>query len=377
MKKINSFTLLLIVTVLMVILMLITIQRPNNDGDDYTLLYPELLEKLGRVDKITFNSAEQDAFTLGRSEESEDWVVTDLWDYPADFNKVKRALIDVAEARILEQKTSNPEHYGLLGVQKIEDADPGARQVTLYEGDVVVASLIVGNQRETNSTSGPSQHYVRRAEQAESWLVQGYLQLNSAMLNWIDSLVFHVERERVHHLVITQPTGQSVAIVNIGKQGEFGVPNMPAGTSFKYKQLGYDIAGVYHELQLEEVLPIADFSRGNAEVVRAEYVTFDGLKIRSETSFIDGQYFATFHAEYDSSAVQAAPEDIQALNVLKTADAVQQEAVAINAKVSPWAYRLAGFVGTNLMRAESDIVTKSEQRIPMPADVTGGFGGAR
>ena len=238
----------------------------------------------------------------------------------------------------------------------------------------MIADLIVGSQRETNSTSGPSQYHVRKADGDESWLVQGYLQLNPVILNWVEGEVFHVARERVQQVTITQPTGQSAVIQNIGEKDKFGVPNMPAGTSFKYPQLGYDIAGTIHELNLEDIEPMADFSRGDVDVVKAEFITFDGLKINSETSFIDGQYFATFKASFDANAVQAAPEAIQTMDVLKTAEQVQAEVAAINEKVSSWVYRLAGFVGTNLMRAEADIVTKSENSIPMPADVTGGFG---
>ncbi len=373
MKKINSFTILLALTILMVILMLITIQRPNTNSDDYSLLYPDLLAELSDIDQVKFKAVGQEAFTLEKKES--DWFVKERWGYLADFNKVKRALIDIAEARILEQKTSDPTYYGILGVANIDEgSDATARQVTLLSKGKVVADLIVGNQRETNSTSGPSQYHVRKVEGAESWLVQGYLQLNPVILNWVQGEIFHVARERVQQVTISQPNGQTAVVQNIGEKNKFGVPNMPAGTSFKYPQLGYDIAGTIHELQLEDMQPIADFSRGDVDVVKAEFVTFDGLKINSETSFIDGQYFATFKARFDASAVQSAPEAIQTMDVLKTAEQVQAEVVAINEKVSPWAYRLAGFVGTNLMRAEADIVTKSEQSIPMPADVTGGFG---
>lgn len=373
MKKINSFTILLALTILMVLLMLVTIQRPNTNSDDYSLLYPDLLAALSDVDQVKFKAVGQESFTLEKKES--DWFVKERWGYLADFNKVKRALIDVAEARILEQKTSNPEQYGMLGVANIEEGgDPVARQVTLLSKGKVVADLIVGSQRETNSTSGPSQYHVRKADGVESWLVQGYLQLNPVILNWVQGEIFHVARERVQQVTISQPNGQTAVVQNIGEKNKFGVPNMPPGTSFKYPQLGYDIAGTIHELQLEDMQPIADFSRGDVDVVKAEFVTFDGLKINSETSFIDGQYFATFKASFDASAVQSSPEAIQTMDVLKTAEQVQAEVATINENVSPWAYRLAGFVGTNLMRAEADIVTKSEQSIPMPADVTGGFG---
>jgi hypothetical protein len=50
---------------------------------------------------------------------------------------------------------------------------------------------------------------------------------------------------------------------------------------------------------------------------------------------------------------------------------VQVEVATLNRRLSPWVYRVSGFVGTNLMRARDDIVTERSNVIPMPADVTG------
>src|SRR5690606_22339209 len=100
-----------------------------------------------------------------------------------------------------------------------------------------------------------------------------------------------------------------------------------------------------------------DFSRGDADVVRAEFLTYDGLKIIAETSFNDGFYFSTFQAEYAPDAVAEVPEAIASLDALKTPEQVQAEVAEINEKVEPWVYRLGGFVGNNLMRAKADMVT--------------------
>jgi hypothetical protein len=143
-------------------------------------------------------------------------------------------------------------------------------------------------------------------------------------------------------------------------------------TIFKYQQLGYDMAGTLFQLTMEDVVPQIDFTRGDSEVVTAEFITFDGLKVTVETSFIDGFYYSEFKADFDASAVTAAPEDIQQTGSLKTAEAVQTEAAQFNKKLAGWIYRFGGFVGTNLMRARSDaIVEQRNQSIPMPPDVTG------
>lgn len=364
-KKLNSFTILLIVTVVMVLLMLMTIQRPNNTSEDYSLLFPDLYDQLSEIDTITFNSS-QDQFTLFK--QGEDWYLKERWNHLADFNLVKRALIDLADAKILERKTSNPEQHELLGVEGVEGS---SIHVTMFNGDQEISGLILGKERELGQGQGTRRFYVRRAGEDRAWLAEGYLNINPLMLNWIKSEVINIERERIAQVDIIQPSGETATIVNIGKKDKFGTPAMGSKTVFKYEQLGYDIASTLYQLRMEDVQPRADFSREGSEVVTAEFTTFDGLKISTETSFIDGSYFTTFLAEYDPSLISAPSKDIVQLNVLKTPEQVQQEVTKINKELDGWVYRFGGFIGTNLMRAEADIVTTSGNAIPMPPDLTG------
>jgi hypothetical protein len=366
-KKLDSLTVLLIVTVIMVILMLITIQRPNEDSDDYGLLFPELSDKLSDVDTLKFKSA-QDEFTIFK--QGEDWYIKERWNHLADFNVVKRALIDIADTKILDRKTANPEQYAILGVEGADDGG-ASLQVTLLNGENEIAGVVIGNEREVGQMAGPRQFYVRRLGEERTWFVEGYLNLNKFMINWIKSEVINIARERIAQVNIIQPNGDTATLINLGVKDKFGTPTSLDKTVFKYEQLGYDIAGTLFQLRMEDVQPIKDFSRGDSEVVTAEFITFDGLKVTTETSFIDGQYFTTFKAAYVPDAVKSAPEDIQKLDVLLSEEAVQKEVAKLNKDLNDWAYRFGGFVGTNLMRAKADIVTESENVIPMPMDLMG------
>lgn len=366
-KKLNSLTILFIATMVMMVLMMVTIQRPNDVSDDYAILFPGLFEQLSDVDTIKFKSS-QDEFTLYR--QGEDWFVKEQWNFPADFNLVKRALIDIAEAKILERKTDKVDQHLFLGVEGVEDGGESI-QVIMLDGEQQVAGLLLGAEREIENNTGPRQFYIRRVNEDRAWLAEGYLNINPLMLNWIKSEVINIDRSRIAQVNIIQPNGQTATIVNVGIKDKFGVPATMEKTVFKYEQLGYDIAGTLNQLRMEDVQPLEGFSRGESEVVTAEFISFDGLKVTTKTSFIDGSYFTRFKAEYDESLVKVAPEDIQQLDVLKTVEDVIQEAAVITEELKPWVYRFGGFIGTNMMRAEADIVTESGQTIPMPADLTG------
>jgi len=369
-KKLNSLTILFIVTVVMVLLMLVTIYRAEDNNDDFGLLFPDLYEQLSEVNQIQFSSSE-DQFSLQR--EDEDWYIKEHFNYPANFDDVKRMLIDLSEAKILERKTDNPEQYAVIGVEGAEPETAGGQslEITLSDGDEQVAGLVLGNTRDVTLETGPKQFFVRRADEQESWLVQGYLQISPVMLNWIQGEIINLARERIAKVEIIQPNGNKAVLVNLGEKDKFGTPEQGNNTIFKYEQLGYDIAGSLHQMRMEDVQPVKQFSRGDAEVVTAKFTTFDGLVVTSETSFIDGFYYATFDAEYDASTVQAAPESIQKLDLLQPADAVRKEAENLDKRMAPWVYRVSGFVGTNLMRDKADIVSQGSNVIPMPPDMTG------
>ena len=366
-KKLNSLSILTIITAVMVVWMLITIYKAEDTSDDFSLLFPELFEQLSDVNKITFHS-ERDEFTLTR--QGKGWFIKDYHNYPADQALVRRMLVDMADARILEQKTDDPDLYPVLGAEGAEN-DGSSFVINLYNDEQEIVGLILGQPRDLSSESaGPQQFYVRRDGDERSYLAEGYFQFSPMMLNWIDGQIVDIARERIARVDIIQPNGDTATLVNLGQKDKFGTPESRENTVFRYEQLGYDIAGSLYQMRLEDVQPASDFSRGNAEVVRAEFLSYDGLKVIAETSFNDGFYFSTFRAEYAPDEVPEVPEAIASLEQLKTPEQVQAEVAEINEKAEPWVYRLGGFVGNNLMRAKADMVTERDQVIPMP----GGFG---
>ena len=71
------------------------------------------------------------------------WTVAQRADYPADASKVHKLLLSLADAKIVEEKTSNPANFSIIGVD--DPAKPGAAgtQITLTTKDGK-HSVIVG-----------------------------------------------------------------------------------------------------------------------------------------------------------------------------------------------------------------------------------------
>ena len=57
------------------------------------------------------------------------WTVRELDDYPVDWNSLRALLASLAEAEVVEAKTSKPEYYPRLGVEAV--TEDGANSVLL------------------------------------------------------------------------------------------------------------------------------------------------------------------------------------------------------------------------------------------------------
>ena len=128
---------------------------------------PELMTRINDVAEISFRGAGDD-FSVRF--DGERWVVPELASFPADFDKVKKALIGLAELRTVEAKTADPERYAALGLAP-PDAEEGAgTDVRLLDGSGGgVAALTVGNA----ARAGANRLYIRRDGEERTWLARG------------------------------------------------------------------------------------------------------------------------------------------------------------------------------------------------------------
>jgi hypothetical protein len=57
-------------------------------------------------------------------QENGHWTVAERADYPADVSKVRKLLLALSDAKIIEEKTSNPASFSVIGVE--DPSSPGA-----------------------------------------------------------------------------------------------------------------------------------------------------------------------------------------------------------------------------------------------------------
>jgi hypothetical protein len=128
---------------------------------------PDLKGQLNDISRIVVRGGGNKAIaTLERRKDG--WVVTERNAYPADVGRIRKNLIALADATLIEEKTSNPEMYSRLKVEDITTDSAGGVGLEITAGEKTT-SIIIG----TTGVGGGERAYARRAGEPASWLVSG------------------------------------------------------------------------------------------------------------------------------------------------------------------------------------------------------------
>jgi hypothetical protein len=336
-------------------------QRPPGGAGE--LLVPELKAQLNDINKIVVLTAgKKVAATLERRQDR--WVVAERNGYPADLGKIRSNLIALAEARIVEEKTSNPELYNKLGVDDIDKEAASGAQLDLAAGDKTT-SVIIGQ----TGVGGGDRAYVRLAGAATSWMVSGKFDLAREAADWLDRSIIDVASTRVQAVTITHPQGNPLRVDKATREAvNFDVQNVPAGRELSFATVGNSIGGALADLTLDNVVPAEGFDPGEIKPVVARFETFDGLVVEvTSWKTAEGLRFR-FAAQADQALAErfaaapaaekpAAPEKADdAAKKSPGFDAVKTEAERLNARLAPWIYTLADFKAEQFTRRLDDLL---------------------
>ena len=258
------------------------------------LLVPELRDRVNDVTRITMTVANnQPAVTLARGEKG--WTVAQRGGYPADVGKLRDFLLKLADATLLEEKTSNKERYADLGVDDITGAS--AKGVLLdLEGMAKPVRVVVGM---FNAQGGGT--FVRRADEAQSWLAKGSLAPEKSPADWLAKDLANIAADRIASVTITRPDGKLVRVAKkSAADARFDIADVPKGREPSSEYAANGLGAVLSELRIDDVAPLAE-AAPPATAFKARYVTFDGLVVDATAWKIGDKAHATFVATLDDA----------------------------------------------------------------------------
>lgn len=335
----NSRNLIWLAGGLVVLIALAVIgQRQTTGPSDVAQANDELLPGfMGVVDEITsieiVGAGREIIATLDRG--GDGWTVRERGGYNADLTKVRHTLLSLAEARILEAKTANPELHDRLGVEDVEADDAGGLAVTLH-GPAEPMAIIVGD------AAGDYRRYVRRAGESQSYMINRDPEINETPADWLDTAVIDLASSRVREITVTHPDGEIVrAAKTSADDANFTVEGIPEGRSLLYVSVANVIAGVLQNLTLEDVERATDAA---TEQTVTEFVTFDGLRLTVTGLERDDATWISIAAAPESASQQAYQAD------------AATEAQTLNERLRGWRYRIPSYKFEQLTRRMDDLI---------------------
>ena len=310
----------------------------KDDAGDELLLLEDVAANINDVDRLVFTAGGGvPVSTLERGEES--WTISELQDYPADWGKVKKLLTGLAELRVVEIKTSNPEYFSRLGVADISLA--GARGTLLEVSfDGQARSLILGD----DATARGGQ-YLRPADQEQSVLVDRSLDASADPLDWADSEIVNIGSAQVAEIEILHPDGDQILISKVSADDpDFTLENLPANREVLSGWTVNSLANVFSMLRMDGVKP--DTPLPDSEPVTIRLLTFSGLELKAEVFAVgkENSEEESREAEGWISLLAVVPESVATGDIGRVdgqaAEDFQQAAEEINLRTGGWLYRL-------------------------------------
>ena len=147
-------------------------------------LAPDLLEHINDVAVMSIeHGKETETFVKGTGG---NWFLMEMSGYIADKERIRNALIGLANLEKIEPKTALPEYYPDI---MVEDAGENAQSylVTLLDADgKTLLNLLVGKSTSGIRWNGQG-YFVRKPDEAQSWLVRGSADVTGGALTWMDT----------------------------------------------------------------------------------------------------------------------------------------------------------------------------------------------
>jgi hypothetical protein len=150
------------------------------------------------------------------------WAVAERGDYPADASKVRKLLLALGDAAVVEEKTADPANYPAIGVE--DNPAPGAAgtvvEITAKDG---AHTVIIGKPAGDGV-------FARRAGAAQSYLVRPAISVEAEPRQWIDPHFIDIATAQVQRLAVTPATGAAYAVHRIAPGADdYALDAVPAG----------------------------------------------------------------------------------------------------------------------------------------------------
>jgi hypothetical protein len=182
-------------------------------------LLPLLASELNTVTSVTVRKGAATPVTVRK--QGEQWMVAERADYPADVPKLRKLLLALSDAKVREEKTSNPASYAIIGVEDLSQAGAAGTQIELTAQNGKHAVIVGKSAGEGN--------YVRRAGEKTSYIAEPGISVEAEPRYWIDTRLLDIPSDKIQSVETKPATGASY-LVHLVPQSELKPSDNKSGS---------------------------------------------------------------------------------------------------------------------------------------------------
>jgi hypothetical protein len=353
--------------------LLLANHRAGTSLDDGKALYPSLKTDADNIDAVRiFKAGKSDTPILELLRKDSVWTISQRDGYPADATKVRKLIIALTDAKIIEQKTSTPASYPKLGVEDLTADGATGTRIALAGGkspvDVIVGKTV---NRQT---------YVRRAGEAPSWLVTASIEAPLLVDAWLRRELLDISGDRVQAATIAVGNQDYTATKSERTAPEFKVDGVPKGKELA-PAAANSFATALQGLALSEVSTAQAFGAAEPNA-KATFKTFDGLVAQLNGWVRDEKRYISIATSYDEAQAkkfelpaapatpdteseagkseQTKPATPEAGKAANPVDKVRDEATATNQRLTGWVFEIPTYKYDAIFKPVDQLVKKDQ-----------------
>lgn len=346
--------------------------------------FPALRENPDAVAKVILSTADG-TITLVR-ETGDRWSALERYGYPVDGGRVRELVVTLADMRLIEPKTAQPEHYDRLQVEAPDAEGAQSQLVRLEAADgQVLAEAIIGKQRYRLTGTEPSGTYVRRPDEAQSWLASGGIQIDREVARWLDAEIVDVDPEVIRRIEIERAGEPGYVAVRDEPGADLRLTDLAADETLKEDADLTRLTGALSSMALEDVKPREQIEWPTDQHI-ARIETFEGVELTVRLAQIDDGHWATFEASgttrpegaaaAEPQAAAREPDPVAADDAEGEPQGGADEAAAehtaaqesappldpteLNQRLGKWAYQIPEYLFDRLSTARSELVADQD-----------------
>ncbi|MBL9113796.1 MAG: DUF4340 domain-containing protein [Verrucomicrobiaceae bacterium] len=350
-------------------------------AQDREYLLPDLRSKLNDARKVRITEADKKV-TL--SVVGEKWTVEERDGFPASFDKLKEFLMNLADLKIGKKQMLGKSAWGDVKLEapagKAEDKKGGLQVELLDEKGGVIASMILGSNRESTTVGQQQQMFggggnerIARVTSSDDgdtvwWVNNQFYEASSKSEDWIDK--GFVDVQKIKSAEITSPKAEeSWKASRKDENADFAFDGAPAG-----EELDDSKAALKSLLSSASFNDVLTKDKNKPDLMKdawkAKLTTFDGFTYNVLTKKVgegsDEKHYVSLAVSADIPAARTPGKDEKEEDKKKkdeefaTKKKELEEKLAKQKKLEGWVYEVSSYTVASLLKPRKDVLKEKK-----------------